>query len=93
MTIDKTLMLRAIGTYGKDKQWAQVQEELGELGLEIHKYLNRDKSHDQMKHILNELADVNIMIAQANAMVDYDRLQEWIDLKQERLRKRLDEIN
>lgn len=90
MNIDKTLMLRAIGTYGKNSQWSMVQEECAELGLEIHKYLNRDKSDARMVKILDELADMNIMIAQANAMVDFDRLQERIDFKQERLRNRLD---
>lgn len=78
----------AIETYGHTPQKIVAMEELSELIKEISKDL---RGQDNIENILEEMADVFIMLEQLRVMyglTDYD-IQEAIDKKLERLEKRL----
>lgn len=90
MKIDQEILQQAIEKWGIDAQWGMVEEECMELAIEIHKAQNRGLNGSRWDKIIDELADVNIMVAQANIMVDNDQLQSRIDYKLNRLKGRLE---
>lgn len=90
MNIPETILLQAIQKYGDRQQIAQVAEECLELALELHKLQNREPKPEQFDRIIDEIADVNIMIAQANIMFDREVIQQRIDFKLERLKQRIE---
>ena len=53
---------RALNSWGRDTQMLQVIEEMSELTKEILKNVNRQK--DNMAEIVEETADVEIMLEQ-----------------------------
>lgn len=88
MKINPEIISRAIKVNGNYRQLIQLREECIELALAIGKLLERDGT---MQDLQKEVADVNIMIAQANMMLHEDQIQAFVDMKLERLSKRLDE--
>lgn len=90
MNIDQTILYQAIQKYGERVQIAQIAEECLELALELHKLQNRDPKPEQFDRIIDEIADVNIMIAQANIMFDAGVIQQRIDFKLNRLKERIE---
>ena len=81
---------RALKTWGKEPQMLQVIEEMSELIKEILKNVNRKK--DNVGEIIEETADVEIMLEQLK--VCYGIKQQVEDYKAEKLKKidqRLDE--
>ena len=82
---------RAIMKYGREKQVLVAVEEMSELQKELLKNCNRNA--DNMQQILEEMADVYIMLKQLMMIYHYDinDLNTYISRKQERLRNRLDE--
>ena len=59
---DMDLYERALRVWGKEPQMLQVIEEMSELTKEIIKNVNRQK--DNIDEIIEETADVEIMLAQ-----------------------------
>lgn len=81
---------RALKTWGKNPQMLQVIEEMSELIKEILKNVNRGK--DNISDIIEETADVEIMLEQLKCC--YNIKQEVEDYKKQKLlkiAKRLDE--
>lgn len=81
---------RALKTWGKNPQMLQVIEEMSEFIKEILKNVNRGK--DNISDIIEETADVEIMLEQLKCC--YNIKQEVEDYKKQKLlkiAKRLDE--
>lgn len=81
---------RALKVWGKNPQMLQVIEEMSELIKEILKNVNRGK--DNISEIIEETADVEIMLEQLKCC--YNIKQEVEDYKKQKLlkiAKRLDE--
>lgn len=74
---------RALKTWGKDAQMLQVIEEMSELTKEILKNINRKK--DNIAEIIEETADVEIMLEQLKCCYNIARQTE--DYKKEKLKK------
>lgn len=81
---------RALNSWGRDTQMLQVIEEMSELTKEILKNVNRQK--DNMAEIVEETADVEIMLEQLKCC--YGIAQDVENYKAQKLlkiEKRLDE--
>ena len=74
---------RALKTWGKNPQMLQVIEEMSELIKEILKNVNRGK--DNISEIIEETADVEIMLEQLKCC--YNIKQEVEDYKKQKLLK------
>ena len=85
-----TTLERAIEHYGKDMQLNVAIEEFSELTKEICKY---KRGEGNLDHIIEEMADCQIMLAQLRIIFDITDLQPQILEKLDRLEKRLDERN
>jgi NTP pyrophosphatase (non-canonical NTP hydrolase) len=80
---------QAIDKYGFDAQLDQLTEECGELIVACNKL--RRKGQESVPMMIDELADVQIMINQIRfAMQLEDEINERIEFKLERLKKRLE---
>lgn len=88
--IDKNILNEAIEKWGHASQIEMIKEEAIELALSLQKY-NR-ASVDRVKgmdDIYDELADMKIMMAQAEILFDPDRINKRVEFKMDRLSKRL----
>jgi len=74
----------AIAFYGREKQIRKTLEELAELSVELHHAL--DGRGDSAK-ILEEMADVEIMISQMKLL--YGSTDGWKEKKLARLEERI----
>lgn len=84
----KVIYQRAANLYGKDNQLIVAIEECDELGKEVCKYLRGEGILDGM---IEELADVTIMVEQLVLMFDCDaEVKEAIEEKLQRLVRRMD---
>lgn len=77
---------KAVNAFGTESQMIVAIEELSELTKEITKYL-RDKG--DINHISEEMADVKIVIAQLELMLDNSSL---ISLWESKKLKRLEDL-
>ena len=92
MNIDKTILDKAIAHYGPDAQLNKCIEECLELALAISRH-KLNPSTETLTNIIDELADVSIMVAQATIIVqtiDDEQVQGRIDFKLNRLKNRMD---
>ena len=81
---------RALKVWGKDAQMLQVIEEMSELTKEILKNINRKK--DNIAEIIEETADVEIMLQQLKYCYDIaEDVEEYKKEKLQKIEKRLDE--
>jgi len=91
MEIDKTIINKALETWGPDAQTDLIQEECIELALAIQKYRRRNgDKRQQFLDLIDEIADVRIMIDQAFIIFPEELINERIQIKLERLSNRLD---
>jgi len=79
----------ALDKWGSDAQWGMVHEECLELAMAIHKFRRAKDQEKGMADIIDEVADVKIMMEQIPLLVDMDKVQERIDFKIERLKGKL----
>ena len=94
MKIDETILQQAIDTWGINAQCEMIEEECMELALALQKFKRtRGNKEDKYANIIDEIADVTIMILQAQRIFDADMIQERIDFKMNRLKVRLTEKN
>lgn len=86
--MEEDVIQKAIDTYGKDAQLWMVIEEMSELSKEICKF---KRGKDNFLEIADEMADVYIMLEQLKRLcaVPQDLIQQRINFKFDRLRKRL----
>ena len=95
---DKQILLKAIDTFGKDKQMDMVLEECSELMTELIIYAGHEK--ENVTDLISEIADVYIMIEFVKDMlretehVDVDKLiEDEREFKIKRLERRIEEWN
>lgn len=84
------IIFEIINKYGKKAQVIQTIEEMSELTKELIKNINRDK--DNEKEIIEEIADVTIMLTQLKIIykIDTDKLLGAIEYKLLRQKERLE---
>ena len=88
---DILLMKSAYIKYGEAAEVGVAVEECAELIVALQKYINRSKSPESIDNILDEIADVEIMLASMRLMleIDCETLRQRIDYKLDRLRSRM----
>ena len=88
--IDDNLLQQAIDKWGTDAQIEMIKEECLELALAIQKYsrVNVDKT-ERYDDIIDEIADVKIIIKLSEKLFPKDLINERVDYKMNRLKERL----
>ena len=90
MINEEELYQRALRVWGKEPQMLQVIEEMSELIKEILKNVNRKK--DNIDEIIEEAADVEIMLGQLKCCYDIaDKVRAYKAEKLKVIAKRLDD--
>ena len=83
------IMFRAIEAWGEDSQMKMLLEEMSELQKEICKSW---RGANNVDHIAEEIADVEIMLEQLKLMTgSVDKVKTFREQKLRRLEQRLDE--
>ncbi len=80
----------AIKTFGKRVQYDQAVEELTELSLKIQHGVKRGFDESEVS---SEIADVFVMCQQLAMMHGFEKVQEMVDYKINRLRGRILDFN
>ena len=85
------LMQAALDRWGLNAQVGQTVEECVELIVALQKYVNRPPQTGAADNILDEIADVEMMLAQMRLVlgIDDDALRKRIESKFERLNQYL----
>ena len=76
---------RAIKAFGMKNQLRQLQEELCEMEIEIHKFFR-----GRPEHMVDEIADIFIVFNQVERYLGHEYIQRAIDRKQKKLKGYLD---
>lgn len=87
MNNENTLRM-AIAKYGMDAQLGMVSEECGELIVAVNKYL-RSKSPEAKERLVEEVADVEIMLDQMRIIFDESEINFHKQKKVNRLEQRM----
>ena len=84
-------MQTALDQWGVNAQVGQTVEECAELIVALQKYINRTPQPGMVENILDEIADVEMMLAQMRLVlgIDDNTLRERIEYKFERLNQYL----
>jgi NTP pyrophosphatase (non-canonical NTP hydrolase) len=84
-------MQTALNQWGLHAQVGQTVEECAELIVALQKYINRTPKPGMVENILDEIADVEMMLAQMRLAlgIDDDALRKRIEYKFERLNRYL----
>lgn len=81
---------RTLRVWGKEPQMLQVIEEMSELTKEILKNVNRKK--DNVKELIEETADVEIMLGQLKVCYDIEKqVEAYKAEKLKTIQQRLDD--
>ena len=86
-------MQAALDHWGLNAQVGQTIEECAELIVALQKYINRTPNPDAIDNITDEIADVEMMLAQMRLVlgIDDNTLRKRIEYKFERLNQYLEE--
>jgi len=89
------VMRQCLGQWGMNAQVGQAVEECAELIVALQKYVNRTPQPRAVDNILDEIADVEMMLAQMRLAlaIDDDALRKRIEAKFERLRLYLQNVD
>ena len=88
--IDKNTLKAAIKRWGVDSQLEMIEEECLELALALQKLKRiRGNKEEKIKAVIDEIADVKIMIQQAEELFDVALINARVDYKMNRLRERI----
>jgi len=80
--MNKDILLAAIAKWGRETQINKIQEEALELSLVLNQMKCPTKDMEQMENNLyDELADMKIMMAQAEILFDSDRINKRVKYK------------
>ena len=82
--MDKHILKRAIDKWGVETQTKKLQEECLELALVINQ-MECPTKPDMTAQFIDELADVKIMMAQAELMFGTDQINERVEYKLKRM--------
>lgn len=85
------LFKKALKTWGQEAQLRMAQEECAELIHAISKFLRKGTKTAHLINLIDEIADVKIMISQLEIIVGQASLEYCVEKKLQRLRKRLNE--
>ena len=85
--LSQNLLIKVINKFGMRSQKNKAIEELSELIQALSKDLNGEKHN-----VEEEIADVEIMLAQMRLIYNQPIINEFIDAKLERLKSRFNEI-
>jgi len=86
---DKKFLVKVISKYGFKLQIQKIEEEALELALAIHHYTNKKNNpEERLAKVIDELADVEIMLEQAKLMFNNVAIQERVEFKLNRLRSK-----
>jgi len=85
------MMQAALDRWGLNAQVGQTVEECAELIVALQKYVNRPAHPEAVENILDEIADVEMMLGQMRLIlgISDDTLRKRIECKFERLRQYL----
>ncbi len=84
--MDKQVLLKAIKKWGKETQINKIQEEALELALVLNQRKCPTKDSSVMEdNLYSELADMKIMMAQAEIIFDANRINKQVEYKLNRL--------
>ncbi|MCL2873926.1 MAG: hypothetical protein FWE29_03230 [Defluviitaleaceae bacterium] len=85
------IMQTALDQWGLNAQVGQTVEECAELIVALQKYINRTPQPGMIENILDEIADVEMMLAQMRLVLDIgdDALRKRIEYKFQRLNQYL----
>lgn len=88
------LLNKAIELWGVDAQIEMIEEETLELSLAIHKFrrskiYNCKDLHDRKKKVIDEIADVEIIIETAKKVFGYKQVENRRNFKFARLKQRI----
>jgi len=87
--MNKDLLQKAIDKWGKETQINKIQEEALELALVLNQRKCPTKDVDRMEsNLYDELADMKIMMAQAELLFDSERINERVKFKLDRLQSK-----
>ncbi len=87
--MDKEILQKAIDKWGRDTQINKIQEEALELALVLNQRNCPTKDINLMEsNLYDELADMKIMMAQAEILFDAGRIDERVQFKLERLQSK-----
>lgn len=82
--MDKHILRKAIAKWGIETQTKKLQEECLELALVINQ-MECPTKPDMTDQFIDELADVKIMMEQAELMFGADRINERVEYKLKRM--------
>lgn len=89
--IDPGLLLAAIDKWGEKSQVEMIQEEAQELALALQQSRRKSIHLELMRaKVIDELADMHIMLAQADIIFDPHAITERIKFKMDRLATNLE---
>ena len=87
--MDKEILQKAIDKWSKETQINKIQEEALELALVLNQIKCPTKDIEKMEASLyDELADMKIMMAQAEILFDADRINERVKFKLDKLQSK-----
>ena len=95
--MNRTIYEEALDVWGEDSQIEQLIEECSEIILALQKLKrNRrfnltDEREQRIEDVLEEIADVKIMIRQIELIFSPESVAKYEQIKLDRLRKRLDD--
>ena len=90
--IDIKILDNAIDAWGIDAQCEMIIEECIELALALQKMKRvRGNREEKLMAVIDEIADVKIMITQAQRIFSSDAINNRVDFKMNRLSLRLKE--
>lgn len=86
------IMKQALDQWGLNAQVGQAVEECAELIVALQKYVNRTPLHENTEAILDEIADVEMMLAQMRLALGIDdaTLRSRIEFKFDCLQRYLE---
>lgn len=80
--MEKTFLQKIIDRFGKETQINKIQEEALELALILNQRNCPTKCAKEMEdRLYDELADMKIMMAQAELLFDADKINERVKIK------------
>ena len=92
--IDDLILQKAIEKWGIKAQTEMIIEECLELAVALQKLKRlRGDMEQKEENVIDEIADVKIMIKQAEKIFPIERINERIDFKMNRLNSRLNDKN
>lgn len=87
--MNKEILQKAIDKWGKETQINKIQEEALELALVLNQRKCPTKDVEQIEaNLYDELADMKIMMAQAEMLFDADRINERVKFKLDKLQSK-----